>query len=154
MSRNNLKAKEIYQQFTGNSIPKGWEVHHQDIDFNNNEFYNLLAIPKEIHRKYHLLLQDFLSLTNPFNHTKNPVITLEITSPDFQTWGQSIPLETLFGHPLYIFLKKEIKPYTALKNFLYCISKNPNKKANQIPSYIFCKDLLKQFYPIFYQSEE
>ena len=35
------------------AIPKGWEVHHKDLNVNNNDLDNLEAMPAEEHRALH-----------------------------------------------------------------------------------------------------
>lgn len=34
-------------------IPEGYNIHHIDINRKNNELKNLVAIPIELHKKYH-----------------------------------------------------------------------------------------------------
>lgn len=34
-------------------IPEDWEIHHIDYNHYNNDIENLVALPKELHRKLH-----------------------------------------------------------------------------------------------------
>lgn len=47
-----MSHRKVYKDSWG-SIPKRWEIHHLDIDEENNEPDNLVAIPKSFHLKYH-----------------------------------------------------------------------------------------------------
>lgn len=38
---------------TGSAVPKGFEVHHRDGDFRNNDWDNLLCLHRLDHRKMH-----------------------------------------------------------------------------------------------------
>lgn len=40
---------------------KDYEVHHIDLNHNNNDISNLMLLPKELHSKYHSLLNDYKS---------------------------------------------------------------------------------------------
>ena len=47
--------RDKYQKFFG-FLPEGYEVHHVDLNRNNNSLINLVALHKEIHNKYHVSL--------------------------------------------------------------------------------------------------
>lgn len=44
--------RKLYSIYYG-PIPMSWEVHHCDRNPKNNNIENLIALPKEIHRKVH-----------------------------------------------------------------------------------------------------
>ncbi len=41
------------QQAIKTKLPKGFDVHHLDHNRENNDISNLVALPKELHKKYH-----------------------------------------------------------------------------------------------------
>lgn len=48
--------KKIYTSITKKPIPKGFDIHHIDMNRNNNSIENLVMLPKELHRQYHQLI--------------------------------------------------------------------------------------------------
>jgi hypothetical protein len=46
-------AREIFQEATGVTLSSRFHVHHIDSDKNNNRIFNLVAIPNDVHSKYH-----------------------------------------------------------------------------------------------------
>lgn len=49
-----LKYKRYYNiEFSGS-----YDIHHIDFDRKNNDISNLLLLPKELHAKYHLLINE------------------------------------------------------------------------------------------------
>ena len=52
--RNNYQAKKTYHSY-GLEIQKGYDLHHIDLNCENNHILNLIAIPRKLHQKYHQL---------------------------------------------------------------------------------------------------
>lgn len=52
MSKFNYR--KFYKEQTKKDIPKNYDVHHIDGIRSNNVIENLVAIPRDIHRMYHL----------------------------------------------------------------------------------------------------
>ena len=48
-----MHYRKFYEKLTNKKIPKDFEVHHIDFDRENNDIHNLIAIPRDLHRKYH-----------------------------------------------------------------------------------------------------
>ena len=44
-----MQHRRIWEEFTGQKLPSGFEVHHRDHDRQNNLISNLLAIEKVLH---------------------------------------------------------------------------------------------------------
>lgn len=44
---------KFYIQRTGERYPEGFNIHHIDENRENNSITNLVALPSELHRKYH-----------------------------------------------------------------------------------------------------
>lgn len=47
--------KRKYEKLCNVKIPKNYEIHHIDMDRTNNNIYNLVMLPKELHQQYHTL---------------------------------------------------------------------------------------------------
>lgn len=45
--------RELWEEFHGVSIPKGWDIHHIDSNHNNSILGNLLAYPRSAHIRLH-----------------------------------------------------------------------------------------------------
>ena len=43
----------VWEKATGQSLPKGWDIHHKDGDGNNNAIENLVAMPHGEHISLH-----------------------------------------------------------------------------------------------------
>lgn len=56
-----MNYRRFYEKMCNIKIPKNYEVHHIDFDRNNNNIMNLVLLPKELHNKYHTLLDKYLS---------------------------------------------------------------------------------------------
>lgn len=46
--------RKIFEQNVCN-IPKGWDIHHINLNHQDNEIKNLIAIPKKMHTEFHNL---------------------------------------------------------------------------------------------------
>ena len=54
---NSLKNyREKYKRYYGIDFGKEYAIHHIDFDRSNNDISNLLLLPRELHAKYHLIL--------------------------------------------------------------------------------------------------
>lgn len=57
-----MDYRKIYEENCNIKIPKGYEVHHIDFDRSNNKIMNLVLLPKELHNKYHTLVNRYKSM--------------------------------------------------------------------------------------------
>lgn len=54
---NKLKNyREKYKRYYGIDFGSEYSIHHIDFDRTNNDISNLLLLPKELHAKYHMIL--------------------------------------------------------------------------------------------------
>ena len=51
-----MNYREKYKRFFGIKFGSDYVIHHIDFDRKNNDISNLLLLPKELHAKYHLIL--------------------------------------------------------------------------------------------------
>lgn len=52
-----MSYRSIYEKMINQKIPKGYEIHHIDMNRNNNQFANLVMLPKKLHQNYHRTLE-------------------------------------------------------------------------------------------------
>lgn len=69
---NETNYRKIYENKTGLKIPKGYEIHHIDMNRKNNDFSNLIMLPKKLHKKYHSTIEECS------NHIKGEELILNI----------------------------------------------------------------------------
>lgn len=50
--------REKYEKHCLIKIPKDFDIHHIDLNHNNNYIMNLVMLPKELHNKYHQLVEE------------------------------------------------------------------------------------------------
>lgn len=53
-----MNYRKFYSEKIGEEVPKDFDIHHLDHDRQNNDFFNLVAIPKKLHRKYHKIYSE------------------------------------------------------------------------------------------------
>ena len=61
-----LKLKDYrlkYKRYYGIDFDDQYDIHHIDLDHNNNDINNLLLLPKKLHRKYHFYLNMIRDVT-------------------------------------------------------------------------------------------
>lgn len=58
-----MNYRNIYLNETRVDIPKDFEVHHLDLNRDNNDIDNLVALPKDLHTLFHARLNDVLVLS-------------------------------------------------------------------------------------------
>ena len=51
-----MNYRKFYEKQTLKKIPKDFDVHHLDLNRDNNDILNLVAIPKKLHIEYHISL--------------------------------------------------------------------------------------------------
>lgn len=49
--------RKIYEKYCKIKIPKNYEIHHIDMNRENNDIFNLVMLPKKLHCDYHKYLQ-------------------------------------------------------------------------------------------------
>lgn len=54
---NGALHRHVWEQSTGRKLPKGWHVHHIDINSQNNHPDNLEAMPAAAHARLHMSLE-------------------------------------------------------------------------------------------------
>lgn len=56
--KKSTQVRLMYAKLVKSEIPSGFDVHHIDLDANNNEIENLVAIPRDLHQTYHSLIEN------------------------------------------------------------------------------------------------
>ena len=52
----NKDYRKIIKDYYNINLESNYDIHHIDLNHNNNEISNLMIIPKELHQKYHKYL--------------------------------------------------------------------------------------------------
>lgn len=95
---------EIYIKSTGEPIELGNEIHHIDHDHGNNDIYNLVSLPKKLHKKYH-------NMRHKFNMAIEDILNLNfIYKPEKEKY-----LKQIFE---FIEVKNEMDKYLNKRNYL------------------------------------
>lgn len=51
-----MNYRKFYEEECNIKIPKGYEIHHIDMNRENNNIENLVMLPKKLHKQYHFYL--------------------------------------------------------------------------------------------------
>jgi len=97
------KYKKIYEEKTGFKIPVNWHIHHIDLDRENNDVDNLIALPKEVHQKYHFYLT---SISVPT--TKNKIfldVSFNLNTFYFSRQDYFNLIDIIYDSTIYLDLK-------------------------------------------------
>ena len=62
-----MNYRNYYQELTETVLEKDFDVHHLDGNRNNNHILNLVAIPKVLHRKFHIQKEKYINAINEIN---------------------------------------------------------------------------------------
>lgn len=54
----NFNYRKYYKKYYGIEFGKEYEIHHIDLNRNNNNIDNLVLLPKELHARYHFYLNN------------------------------------------------------------------------------------------------
>ena len=52
-----MNYRKFYEETLGLILKKEDEVHHLDLNRKNNDIYNLIGIPRKLHKQYHSYLR-------------------------------------------------------------------------------------------------
>lgn len=58
--------RNIFKKHYGIEFGQQYDIHHIDLNHNNNEISNLLLLPKKLHQEYHNALIDYLRVEKGF----------------------------------------------------------------------------------------
>lgn len=56
--------REKYKRYYGIDFDKDFDVHHIDLDRENNDIDNLILLPKILHERYHKCLTEISGITD------------------------------------------------------------------------------------------
>ena len=49
-----MNYRELYESKTKTKIPNCFDIHHLDFNRDNNDISNLVALPRDLHSKFHI----------------------------------------------------------------------------------------------------
>lgn len=56
--KRKYSIRAIYQEATNRELPKDFDIHHINLDPEDNNILNLLALPRKVHQDYHRIYTD------------------------------------------------------------------------------------------------
>ena len=62
-----MNSRKYYEGILKVKVPKDFDVHHIDCNNKNNDIRNLVALPKDIHARYHASKNQFNVSINSHN---------------------------------------------------------------------------------------
>ena len=101
-----MNYRKIYEIALKEKIPKDFDIHHIDLNHNNNEIKNLIAISKTLHQNFHRCINEIERVRNNFKFEDLYKIG---GNYDF-TWNFIIN-----SMPEYLHLANEIQKYIVKK---------------------------------------
>lgn len=57
-----MNYRKKWEKYYQRKIPEGFDIHHIDLNRENNDISNLLLLPAELHNEYHALLCEIKDL--------------------------------------------------------------------------------------------
>lgn len=81
---NNIKKyRSFYKKYYKIDFDNNFDIHHIDLNHDNNDINNLMLLPKKLHNKYHWLLNSVNNDDNNiFQKTFNSIIQSSILNGD------------------------------------------------------------------------
>lgn len=86
-----MQYRRLYEDFYGIKIPKGYEVHHIDFNHSNNDPHNLVALPKDLHRRLHKAYYEY-------NRVKDDYTLNDIKLHSGQITGSLMFMQFLYSY--------------------------------------------------------
>lgn len=99
--------KKTYEKYCNIKTPRGYEIHHIDLNRQNNSIENLVMLSRKLHQRYHLLLNSLPS---------NLVINKKISS--IIEGGQGTNQFLLDVIKEFVDVKNECDKWCDYKNYL------------------------------------
>lgn len=69
-----MNYRKLYEKECHIKIPKNYEIHHIDMNRENNDITNLVMLPKKLHKQYHYRLTILRSFPAEINTKITSVI--------------------------------------------------------------------------------
>ena len=74
--------RKYFQDYYGIKLNKNYDIHHIDLNHENNQISNLMILPKKLHNKYHILINSTNFTGDIFCKTFNAKIHSNIINGD------------------------------------------------------------------------
>lgn len=59
-----MDYRKQFKEYYHIDFDSSWEIHHIDLNHDNNKLGNLMLLPKEVHRRYHSAIGEVQPLCN------------------------------------------------------------------------------------------
>lgn len=80
--------RRLYAEHLGRTFDRETHVHHIDHNPENNCFSNLVAIPRDLHGRYHFRHRDYMGYHKPYGDIKMPS---KATQDKYNLWLLDTP---------------------------------------------------------------
>ena len=86
--KSNYRKK--YLEYFGLEDDKNFQVHHLDLNIDNNNIYNLVLLPKNVHKRFHFFIAEF-------RNKEKGIVTLDLSNPfksmlEIETCAKILPI--------------------------------------------------------------
>ena len=72
--------RKYFQDYYGIKLNKNYDIHHIDLNHENNQISNLMILPKKLHNKYHILINS-TNFTGDIFFTFNMISLFNFLNP-------------------------------------------------------------------------
>lgn len=59
-----MEYREHFKKYYNIGFDSSWEVHHIDLNHNNDDIDNLILLPAKLHKDYHNIIQELRPIIN------------------------------------------------------------------------------------------
>lgn len=59
---SSVNYRKFYKNYYNIDFDNTYDIHHIDLNHNNNKIDNLLLLPKKLHQEYHKVLEDICAI--------------------------------------------------------------------------------------------
>ena len=70
-----MNYRKFYEEKTGIKTSKEEDIHHLDCNRENNDIYNLIKIPRKLHKQYHFYLRVVKDYSKLFDNATEEIKT-------------------------------------------------------------------------------
>lgn len=112
--------RKIYECRCKIKIPKDYEIHHINLNHNDNNIMNLVMLPKKLHSKYHIYL-------NLLNNRYSIVTKLQSVIENGNGINEYIITEQYKAEKKFIKIWYECQKWVDYRNYLLGIMDNIHK---------------------------
>lgn len=88
-----MDIRKLYKKHYGMDFGSSYDIHHIDLNKNNNDISNLLLLPQELHRRFHWYYMQIVALDThrrAFPETLGESQQLKKCGENFRGFGETL----------------------------------------------------------------